>query len=82
MTPAQADSQFIENAKRLSMYGVDLHHAKVLANIFIENEILFRKYNRFMYLKYLLYNMHGIVVCEEKKRVLLLAANQSEGRFD
>ncbi|XP_034274685.1 band 4.1-like protein 2 isoform X2 [Pantherophis guttatus] len=28
LTPAQADSQFIENAKRLSMYGVDLHHAK------------------------------------------------------
>ncbi|XP_012520673.1 PREDICTED: band 4.1-like protein 2 isoform X4 [Propithecus coquereli] len=28
LSPAQADSQFIENAKRLSMYGVDLHHAK------------------------------------------------------
>ncbi|XP_074752413.1 band 4.1-like protein 2 isoform X7 [Athene noctua] len=28
LTPAQADSQFLENAKRLSMYGVDLHHAK------------------------------------------------------
>ncbi|XP_026561276.1 band 4.1-like protein 2 isoform X2 [Pseudonaja textilis] len=28
LTPAQADSQFIENAKRLSMYGVDLHHVK------------------------------------------------------
>lgn len=29
LSPAQADSQFLENAKRLSMYGVDLHHAKV-----------------------------------------------------
>ncbi|XP_063079850.1 band 4.1-like protein 2 isoform X2 [Engraulis encrasicolus] len=28
VTPAQADTQFLENAKKLSMYGVDLHHAK------------------------------------------------------
>lgn len=28
LSPAQADAQFLENAKRLSMYGVDLHHAK------------------------------------------------------
>ncbi|KAM3931279.1 band 4.1-like protein 2 isoform 15-T17 [Leptodactylus fuscus] len=28
ITPAQADITFLENAKKLSMYGVDLHHAK------------------------------------------------------
>lgn len=28
-TPADAELHFLENVKKLSMYGVDLHHAKV-----------------------------------------------------
>ncbi|XP_019114352.1 band 4.1-like protein 3a isoform X2 [Larimichthys crocea] len=28
MTPAEAEIHFLENVKKLSMYGVDLHHAK------------------------------------------------------
>lgn len=29
MSPAEAEVNFLENGKKLSMYGVDLHHAKV-----------------------------------------------------
>lgn len=29
MTPAEAEMHFLDNVKKLSMYGVDLHHAEV-----------------------------------------------------
>ncbi|XP_062254580.1 uncharacterized protein LOC133964485 isoform X4 [Platichthys flesus] len=33
MSPAQADTLFLENAKKLAMYGVDLHQAKDLDGV-------------------------------------------------
>ncbi|CAN9506201.1 unnamed protein product [Ophioblennius macclurei] len=34
MTPAEAELNFLENVKKLSMYGVDLHHAKMVGSHF------------------------------------------------
>ncbi|XP_022070733.1 band 4.1-like protein 3a isoform X6 [Acanthochromis polyacanthus] len=34
MTPAEAEMHFLENVKKLSMYGVDLHHAKMVGSRF------------------------------------------------
>ncbi|XP_037549965.1 protein 4.1-like [Nematolebias whitei] len=32
MNPAEAEMNFLENIKKLSMYGVDLHHAKMVSS--------------------------------------------------
>ncbi|XP_031692064.1 band 4.1-like protein 3a isoform X16 [Oncorhynchus kisutch] len=34
MMPAEAEMHFLENVKKLSMYGVDLHHAKLVGSLF------------------------------------------------
>lgn len=40
MSPAEAEMHFLENVKKLSMYGVDLHHAKVRPTGFWVTELI------------------------------------------
>lgn len=37
-TPSEAEMNYLENAKKLAMYGVDLHQAKV--NFFMNSDLL------------------------------------------
>ncbi|XP_036842540.1 band 4.1-like protein 3 isoform X2 [Oncorhynchus mykiss] len=56
MTPAEAEMHFLENVKKLSMYGVDLHHAKdsegleIMLGVFSSGLLIYRdrlRINRF-----------------------------------
>uniref|UniRef100_A0A8D3APP2 FERM domain-containing protein n=1 Tax=Scophthalmus maximus TaxID=52904 RepID=A0A8D3APP2_SCOMX len=50
MTPAEAEIHFLENAKKLSMFGVDLHHAKDSEGVEIIDRL---RINRFAWPKIL-----------------------------
>uniref|UniRef100_A0A672FDU1 Erythrocyte membrane protein band 4.1 like 1 n=1 Tax=Salarias fasciatus TaxID=181472 RepID=A0A672FDU1_SALFA len=89
MTPAEAEINFLENAKKLSMYGVDLHHAKdsegieIMLGVCANGLLIYRdrlRINRFAWPKILKISYKRI--CFSGFRFLLLSAFLQYEQFE